>query len=995
VAIVATALTLVLLGASSAIGATPSTDHLADPPGSPATPVNTDVIVQWQRGSDHAERTEAREDVGVTYGAELGDPSFQLVETTEGESAAAAARALEADPAVALAEPDRLRKVEAVPNDPLFSEEWGLQNTGQTVDGLVGKSGNDIDVVPAWNRTVGTPNTVVADIDTGYRADSPDLGPVLWTNPGEIPGNGIDDDHNGYADDVHGWDFVGENANVPTEDADPTDSNVISGGHGVHTAGIIGAAGNNGTGISGVARNVRIMPLRVCANEPSSNEARCPTSSIIAAINYAGKNGARVANLSLGGTVFSQAEVNAFAANPGTLYVIAAGNDSANNDSGGSGTAGHHYPCDYKPGSESNPVVPGAIENTICVAALDPGETLASYSDYGATSVDLGAPGTAVLSTFPATETLFSDDFETNNFATRWTTFGAAGFARSNESPLTSFGMTDTPGAAPQANHIYGVELTSPISVAAGTGACMLEGKRFRKGGSMPYGVIVDGTDYEEFNGGETSGSAMTTFRTVPIIGLAGHSAAPFFEYRAGAAPTAAEGAWLDDLALRCNAPLSVPPTYSFLEGTSMAAPQVSGAAALLFSLKPSATVTEVREALLETTTPVTGLAGKTVTGGRLNVNAALNHLVPPGQETTAPETEFVTTPAADASPFGWKSEFQFRRVDADGGTFECKLDSRPFEECAAVSAFAVSEGTHTLEVRAKNEAGVVDPTPASFTGAVDDTPPTIAITTGPSGTTTDSGATFEFTAGTDPSGPVTTSCMVDGAMPTPCTSPVTYSSLADGEHEFSVVAEDAVGNGQTTSRSWTIDTSPPTLAITEGPSGTTTETGATLRFTATDPHGPVTTECSLDGAIFAACTSPTFYGPLAVGGHEFKVRAEDALGHATTATRNWTVTASPPPPPGTVTVFLGEEQVKANPPAPTEPTPVATCTVPKLVGKTRGQAEAALSAAGCKLGKVSSPRGVRGARLVVKSSGPAAGSKVGNGTVSLRLGAKPKRRHH
>src|SRR6185312_15144645 len=102
----------------------------------------------------------------------------------------------------------------------------------------------------------------------------------------------------------------------------------------------------------------RIMPLRVCTNEPSSNETRCPNSAIIAAINYAGANGAAVANMSLGGTSFNQLEVNA----------IAAGNDSTNNDAGT-----HHYPCDYKPATESAPAVPGAIENTICVAALDPG----------------------------------------------------------------------------------------------------------------------------------------------------------------------------------------------------------------------------------------------------------------------------------------------------------------------------------------------------------------------------------------------------------------------------------------------------------------------------------------------------------------------------------------------------------------------------------------------------------------------------------------------
>jgi subtilisin family serine protease len=1002
-AVASAALALSAGGAAAATEASVPGDREAGSAADPGASLNSRVIVQWREGADRAERAGARADAGVTYAAELGDPSFQLVET-EGGGAAAAAAALEADPAVAVAEPDGFRRLEAIPNDPLFAQQWGLQNTGQAVAGLAGgKSGNDIDVVNAWNRTVGTPSTIVADIDSGYRADSPDLGPVEWTNPGEIPNNGIDDDGNGKVDDVHGWDFVGENSQAPTEDNDPTDSNLISGGHGVHTAGIIGAAGDNGTGISGVAQNVRIMPLRVCANEPGLNEVRCPFSSIIAAINYAGNNGARVANLSLGGTTYSQLEVNAYAEHPETLYVIAAGNDSANHDSGGSGIEGHHYGCDYKPATEASPPVAGAIENTICVAALDPSEALASYSDYGAASVDLGAPGTAVLSTFPTTQTLFSDNFETNDFATKWSALGIK-FGRANELPQSSFGITDTPGAAPEANHIYGAELTNGVAVAPGTGACRLEGRRFRKGGGQfgaPYGLNIDGT-YTEFNGGETAGSAMVPFRTVPILGLGGHTVKPFFEYHATAAPTAAEGAWLDDIALNCNAPLSTQPSYAFEEGTSMATPHVTGAAALLFSLKPTATVTQVREALLTTTKATPSLAGKTVTGGRLDVSAALNKLVPLGTETTAPETEFVTTPPANAGELAWKSEFHIRRVDADGGTLECKLDSGAFTACGAEPPFGVSEGIHTLQVRAKNEAGIVDPTPASFTGTVDETPPALAITEAPSGTATVSSAKFGFTA-TDASGPVTTRCSIDGAAFAACTSPKSYGSLADGVHEFAVVAEDAVGNNQSATRSWTIDTSPPALAITDGPSGSTTATDATFRFTATDPSGPVTTECSLDGAAFAACTSPKSYGSLALGGHEFTVRAEDALGHATSATRSWSVSATnggggtlPPE----ARANTEESIIKASPPAtPTPPpgTPPAGCTVPKLAGKTLGAAKAALSAAGCKVGKVTPPKVPRGSKPpkpVVKSTTPAAGGRTA-GTVAIKLAAKPKRHHH
>jgi subtilisin family serine protease len=829
-------------GAAAATGGPVPDDREAAPSSGPAGSLNSRVIVQWRDGADRAERVAARADAGVTYAAELGDPSFQLVET-EGGGADAAAAALEADPAVAVAEPDGFRRLEAIPNDPFFAQQWGLRNTGQSVAGLAGgRSGNDIDVVNAWDRTVGTPSTVVADIDSGYRFDSPDLGPVVWTNPDEIPGNGIDDDGNGYVDDVHGWDFVGPNstANPLPEDNDPTDDNLISGGHGVHTAGIIGAAGNNGIGISGVARNVRIMPLRVCANEPSTNEVRCPFSSIIAAINYAGNNGARVANLSLGGTIYSQLEVNAYAEHPETLYVIAAGNEAADNDSGGSGTSGHHYPCDYRPGAESSPLVSGAIENTICVAALDPSEALASYSDYGTTSVDLGAPGTAILSTFPASKTLFSDNFESNDFTTRWSPLGIA-FGRTDEAPLTSFGIADTPGATPEANHIYGVELTEGIAVPAGTGACQIEGRRFRTGGGQfgaPYGLNIDGS-HKEFDGGETSGSEMLPFHTVPILNLGGHTVKPFFEYHATATPTAAEGAWLDDIALTCNAPLSTQPSYAFEQGTSMATPQVTGAAALLFSLKPTATVTEVREALLTTAAPTASLAGKTVTGGRLDVNAALNKLVPAGTETTAPDTEIQTsTPTVTAAT---TAKFHARRLDADRGTFECSFSAiGAFKACGdEIEALGLAFGEHTLRVRAKNAAGIADPTPASFTWTV--------------------------------------------------------------RESFTVIGEETVTPAP-------IPVAPPTSEP-DQPSA---------------PSGPTTTQPK-------PLTSP------------------------------------------------------------------AGCTVPKLAGKSLGVARAALSAAGCKLGKVISPkvpRGTKPPKLVVKTSTPAAGSRT-TGAIGIKLAAKPKRHPH
>jgi subtilisin family serine protease len=583
------------------------------------------VIVEWAPGASRSDRVAARQSADVTSLRALGDPLFQLLEADLGQSASDVLAALRGNPAVQAASRDGYSSLDSVPNDPLFGELWGLSNGGGGIDGFSGAvAGADVDAPLAWDRTTGSPSTVIADLDSGYRFDSPDLGPVAWTNPGEIAGNSIDDDSNGFVDDVQGYDFVGASADSPTSDSDPTDDNLISGGHGVHTAGTMGAAGNNGVGITGVAQNVRIMPLRICANSAvNKDETRCPFSSQIAAINYAGAMGAKAANMSLGGTTFNTTERDAIAANPQTLFVISAGNDGEDND------FEPHYPCNYDPLAEGK----SAVDNVICVAATDQADQLAGFSDWGASSVDLGAPGTETLSTFPVMITTLVDDFETNDFSSKWETTAGTGMGRAaaGDGPLTSFGMTDSPGAAPAPSSAHQSTLTSGISVPAGSGACTLSGLRFRSadaGSSFSYAVLSDGESAFTNSGStNTSGSEMAAFNTVPIKGLGGHSVKVSFGYTAGPSPTAANGIWFDNLKLTCYAPLSTPPGYEFLEGTSMAAPHVTGAAGLLFSLRPTATVTEVRDALLAGVDAIPALTGETTSGGRLDIDQAMEVL--------------------------------------------------------------------------------------------------------------------------------------------------------------------------------------------------------------------------------------------------------------------------------------------------------------------------------------------------------------------------------
>lgn len=651
-------------------------------------PATDRVIVQWAPRTRAADRAATRADADVTAERRLGDRDFQLVDLRPGQTAADAIAELEADPAVVAAARDGYDAPHAVPNDPLLDELWGLRNLGGPV-GVLGfanpLAGADIDAPGAWIRTAGTPSTTVAILDSGYRFEHPDLAGVVWTNPDD-PANGDDDDSNGLVDDTHGADFVGPNASSPTTDGDPTDDDLIDGGHGVHTAGTVGAAGGNGVGITGVAQDVRLMPLRVCSR--TSSGVSCPQSSQIEAINYAGSHGARVANISLGGRTFNRLRANAFAANPGTLYVISAGNAAVDND------VDEHYPCSTDPTTDANPPNPNAVDNVICVAATDQADGLASFSNWGSTTVDLGAPGADVLSAVSASR-IWSDDFEADDFASAWT---GSGWGRTAEAPLTSFGINDSPGAAP-APSTLAEALSPPVAIPADVGGCRLHGRRHvsRGGGEFTYRVLSDGTDvYTSASIADTPGG-MHSFQTQGIEDVQGTSLRVQLRYSGGSSPTASDGVWLDRLYISCVADVGQAVGYDYASGTSMAAPHVAGAAALAFSLDPGATVTEVRNALLASVDLVPSLAGKTVTGGRLDVSKTIDRF-----DVVAPAPPALAVspvgPADDNTPTisGSAEERSTVAVHANGGCAGAPLATVGAGALAAGVAVTVADDSTT-----------------------------------------------------------------------------------------------------------------------------------------------------------------------------------------------------------------------------------------------------------------------------------------------------------
>ena len=261
-------------------------------------------------------------------------------------------------------EPDWTVHLLQTPSDTAFTNGtlWGLQNTGQNG----GTAGIDVNAVAAWDLTIGDPNVIVGVVDTGVRYSHQDLIGNMWVNADEIPGNSIDDDGNGYVDDVYG-------INAITGSGDPMDDH----DHGTHVAGTIAATANDAGQHVGVAYGTKIMALKFIAASGTGD-----TSDAIACIDYAIEQGVDILNNSWGGGGPSQALLDAINAvnDAGILFVAAAGNSALDND------ATPHYPSNYE------------VANIVAVAAIDRNGLLASFSNYGANSVDAGAPGVAIFS---------------------------------------------------------------------------------------------------------------------------------------------------------------------------------------------------------------------------------------------------------------------------------------------------------------------------------------------------------------------------------------------------------------------------------------------------------------------------------------------------------------------------------------------------------------------------------------------------------------------
>lgn len=311
------------------------------------------------------------EDLNVKIKAKIENQNILIVKRPAVELQSYALKSLSKSSLVEIVEPNYIYRVNRIPNDPRFNELWGMKNVGQKdSQGRLGSAGVDVGAEAAWDITTGSDDVVVAVIDTGINYNQPDLKPNMWVNSAELNGKpGIDDDKNGVVDDIHGASFTQQGIT-----GNPMDDH----GHGSHCAGTIGARGNDGVGVAGVAWSVKIMGLKFLEATGGGT-----LENAIRSIDYATTMGAKILSNSWGGggesALLKEAIQRSHSA--GTLFVAAAGNESNNND--------------------SNPTFPATydVPNVLSVAALDNKGQIASFSNYGKRKVHVAAPGVNILST--------------------------------------------------------------------------------------------------------------------------------------------------------------------------------------------------------------------------------------------------------------------------------------------------------------------------------------------------------------------------------------------------------------------------------------------------------------------------------------------------------------------------------------------------------------------------------------------------------------------
>lgn len=542
----------------------------------------------------------------------LSHSSMLHLRVPDGMSLSEAVESLEGCPEVEFVEPNRPIRPLNRPNDPFFSRQWGMHNTGQEVNGTTGTADADIDALEAWEFRTGSVDVVVAVIDTGVDYVHPDLEANIWRNPGEIEGNGLDDDGNGYVDDVVGWDFV-------DEDPYPTDAY----NHGTWVAGTVAASGNNALGVAGLNWISQVMVLRIMDAFGDGD-----TVNAIRAINYANQMGADVITLAWEDDGYSQSLKDAIAASD-ALVICAAGNTGSDND--------------------TTPLYPASYDspNIVSVAASDPDDDLPGWSNYGATTVDVAAPAVDIFTTKSLRKMLWLDSFDDGDISD-WAT-GGAGVAWAPTAADAFSGthsLTDSPGGN-YANDSNSWVRSPALDLSSKSGARLqfyIYGTSETDKDFLYVQTSTDGATWknreifyifgtvDRLSGTWRAGGSWITFPFYVDLGDLDREGTVYVRFLLTSDGATTEDGWyLDDVEVSAVATdYDGTSEYGFQGGTSMAVPHVAGLAALIKAHKPSLTNLEIKEVIEETVDKLPAFEGKVATGGRVNADEALGELYDP-----------------------------------------------------------------------------------------------------------------------------------------------------------------------------------------------------------------------------------------------------------------------------------------------------------------------------------------------------------------------------
>ena len=503
-------------------------------------------------------------------------------------------------------------------SDDLFlREQWGLHATGQLIGRFrIATPDVDVDAPEAWDVTTGSPGVTVAVVDSGITSNHPDLAPNI------APGG----------------------RDILDGDDDPSDP-AVGLSHGSLVASIIAARGGDGAGVAGVAPGVRVLPLRVAGVDGSLTSA-----DAAAAYAYAASHGARIVNASFGGFGISQVELDAIRAAPGTLFVASSGNDAVDTD--------------------ANPVAPCVLDapNVVCVAASDLDDSLADFSNFGAATVDLSAPGVAILGAQPPFADEFADGFEAD--LSKWVVDAGSTWDRSNAASWRgNFSLSDSPSGDYANNVDHAIRTATAVDLTGQT-RCRLDhflrlSSELGLDGVTVEAATAAGGPWTELNTYSGSSGGLFQGFAEDLADFVGEPAVYVrFRFVSDDSVTG-PGAEIDAVAIQCASPTSVSGRdFVYGDGTSFSAPLVSGVAALALSVAPEMSVETLRSALLNGVEPAPALAGKTVTGGRSSAMKTLLS-IPPGAATGAAtvdaESSSITidgTVRAHGIPTTWRVEY-------------------------------------------------------------------------------------------------------------------------------------------------------------------------------------------------------------------------------------------------------------------------------------------------------------------------------------------------